>query len=65
MIGEIPMPVARPTSCVFGGPNLDQLYITSASTRMPAEELARQPLAGGSLPLPAGVRGARTYAFKG
>jgi sugar lactone lactonase YvrE len=65
LIGEIPVPVARPTSCVFGGPNLDQLYITSASTRMPAEELARQPHAGGLFRCEPGVRGARTYAFRG
>lgn len=28
---EIEMPVARPTSCTFGGPNSDTLYVTSAS----------------------------------
>ena len=65
LIGEIPLPVARPTSCVFGGPNLDQLYITSASTRLPAAALANQPLAGGLFHCEPGVRGARTYAFDG
>lgn len=64
-IGEIPLPVARPTSCVFGGPNLDELYITSASTRLPAAELARQPLAGGLFRCRPGVRGAKTVAFGG
>ncbi len=65
LIAEIPVPVARPTSCVFGGPGLDELYITSASTRMPAAELARQPLAGGIFRCRPGVRGARTHAFGG
>ena len=65
MIDEIRMPVARPTSCVFGGPNLDELYITSASTRMPAADLARQPLAGGLFRCRPGVRGAVTHAFAG
>ncbi|MDG4825759.1 SMP-30/gluconolactonase/LRE family protein [Asanoa sp. WMMD1127] len=26
----IPMPVARPTACAFGGPSLDELYITTS-----------------------------------
>jgi len=30
----VPMPVARPTSCAFGGPDLADLYITSASGRL-------------------------------
>ena len=29
----IDMPVAQPTSCAFGGPDLDRLYITSAQHR--------------------------------
>lgn len=65
LIGEIPMPVARPTSCVFAGAGMDELYITSASTRMPAEELARQPLAGGLFRCRPGVKGAPTHAFAG
>ena len=28
---EIPLPVQRPTSCIFGGKNLDTLFVTSAS----------------------------------
>jgi sugar lactone lactonase YvrE len=42
----IEMPVQRPTSCIFGGPELRHLYITSASTGLREAELARQPLAG-------------------
>ncbi|HMV83721.1 MAG TPA: SMP-30/gluconolactonase/LRE family protein [Blastocatellia bacterium] len=65
IINEIRLPVARPTSCVFGGANLDELYITSASTRMPAEELAKQPLAGGLFHCQPGVRGLPMTAFAG
>ena len=65
IINEIRMPVARPTSCVFGGVNLDELYITSASTRMPAEELAKQPLAGGLFRCSPGVRGLPMTPFAG
>lgn len=65
IIDEIRLPVARPTSCVFGGANLDELYITTASTRMPAEELAKQPLAGGIFRCKPGVRGLPAYEFAG
>ncbi|MFJ5899506.1 SMP-30/gluconolactonase/LRE family protein [Streptomyces sp. NPDC093064] len=30
LLGEIPMPVHQPSSCAFGGPRLDILYVTSA-----------------------------------
>ncbi|MDR6395426.1 SMP-30/gluconolactonase/LRE family protein [Herbaspirillum seropedicae] len=40
------LPVQCPTMCAFGGPDLRTLFITSARAGRPAEELARQPLAG-------------------
>jgi sugar lactone lactonase YvrE len=42
----IPMPVQRPTSCSFGGPDLSVLYITSARMGLSDEALAATPLAG-------------------
>ncbi len=53
----IPLPVSRPTSCAFGGPDLGTLYVTSARTGLDEETLARQPLAGGVFALDAGVKG--------
>ena len=53
----VEVPTQRPTCCAFGGPNLDILYITTASQQMSAEELAAQPLAGSLLAIDAGVRG--------
>lgn len=43
----IRIPVAQVTSCAFGGPDLDVLFITSARTGLTAAALADQPLAGG------------------
>jgi sugar lactone lactonase YvrE len=45
-IGRIDLPVQRPTSCTFGGPDLDALFITSARIGLSAEQLAEQPHAG-------------------
>jgi xylono-1,5-lactonase len=61
----IPMPVARVTSCAFGGPDFDVLYVTSASTGLDAAALARQPLAGGLFALRPGVRGLPEPDFAG
>jgi sugar lactone lactonase YvrE len=41
------LPAAQVTSGVFGGPDLRDLYITTATTELSAAALADQPLAGG------------------
>lgn len=43
---RVPLPVQFPTSCMFGGPELRDLFITSAWTRVAADERARQAQAG-------------------
>lgn len=53
----IQVPVARPTSCAFGGADLDVLYVTTASQNMTEAERAAQPLAGALLAYDLGVRG--------
>lgn len=45
-LGELDMPVPRPTSCCFGGPENEHLFVTSAKTGMSTQELERYPLAG-------------------
>ena len=47
---ELEMPVPQPTSCIFGGPDLDVLYVTTSRQNLTAEQLARYPLSGGCSP---------------
>lgn len=63
---RIKMPIPRPTSCCFGGANLDTLYITSASVRLNEAALAAAPLSGSlfSIRIP-GVRGLPETTFAG
>ncbi len=42
----IPVPVQYPTSLAFGGPSLEDLYVTSACCEIPPAERAAAPLAG-------------------
>lgn len=61
----IELPVSQPTSCAFGGPDLDILYVTTARQRLSEAQLRAQPLAGALLMLDVGVRGCREPAFAG
>ncbi len=54
---EIRVPVPRPTSCAFGGPDLDVLYVTTAAYGLSEAERAEAPDSGGVLVLHPGVRG--------
>jgi sugar lactone lactonase YvrE len=53
----INLPVSQPTSCTFGGRNLDELYITTASQRLSPEQLAAEPLAGALFVVRPGICG--------
>ena len=64
-LAEIELPVQRPTSCAFGGPALDTLYITSARHELTCAELDRQPLAGALFATAPGVAGLPTQEFAG
>lgn len=53
----IGVPVQRPTACTFGGPDLDVLYVTSATYPLSQAALARQPLAGSVFAIDVGIKG--------
>jgi len=65
LLQTIRLPVAQVTSCAFGGPDLDTLFLTSARQRLTEAQLAVQPLAGGLFRVTPGVRGLPAVAYKG
>jgi sugar lactone lactonase YvrE len=65
VVEKIGMPVQRPTSCCFGGPNLDRLYVTSASKGIDEDSRAMQPCAGGLFLLETDARGVAQVPFAG
>ncbi|MGI8840581.1 MAG: SMP-30/gluconolactonase/LRE family protein [Caulobacteraceae bacterium] len=62
---EIPMPVRYPTMCTFGGPDLNILYVTSATWALSDLEKPRDPLAGSLFALEAPVAGFPTNHWLG
>ena len=59
------VPTTYPTSCIFGGPDLRDLYITSAAIKLSDRERAEQPSAGGLFVARPGVAGRPPHRFKG
>ncbi len=61
----IQLPVEFPTSCCFGGEQLDDLYLTSAAGPVADSERDKQPLAGRVLRVRTGIRGRAEPVFAG
>lgn len=61
----IKIPVAKVTSCTFGGKDLDSLFITTAKVELTVGEQKQQPLAGSLFVIDhCGYRGVPTVEFK-
>jgi len=58
----IELPVTQPTSCVFGGPDLKTLYITSAAVGL---ENSGNALEGALLSIKTDVAGLPCHRFAG
>jgi sugar lactone lactonase YvrE len=65
LLEVISLPVARVTSCAFGGPSMDTLFITSARVGISPELMERQPLAGGLFAVHTGSTGRTAFAYRG
>ena len=64
-LAELNMPVQRPTSCAFGGPDLYHLFVTSARAGLDEAALQSQQQAGGLFVLRPGVSGLANVPFPG
>jgi sugar lactone lactonase YvrE len=57
VMAVIDMPCAKPMSCALGGPDLSELYITSARLNLSGENLSEYPHSGDLFVLHADARG--------
>lgn len=65
LLATLAMPVQRPTSVAFGGPDLDELFVTSAARDLTEAEREGQPQAGGLFRVRPGVTGIAELPFAG
>lgn len=65
VVDRVELPAAQATSCTFGGPDLGDLYITTARERFSPEDEAREPQAGGLFRCRPGVHGVPPVPFAG
>lgn len=59
----VDLPCSLPTSCTFGGENLDTLDVTSARFTMGPTHLAKNPCEGRLFSLSPGVKGLPSHRF--
>lgn len=65
MAGTVRLPVSQVASCAFGGADLRDLYITTATHTMTKEQLDREPLSGALFRCRPGVTGLRANSYAG
>ncbi len=65
LLEQLPVPAKNVSSCVFGGKNMNELYITSARKGLDEATLAQYPLTGGVFRLETNVEGVPTFEFAG
>jgi sugar lactone lactonase YvrE len=65
LVEVFPVPALNITSCIFGGPYLTDLFITSARKGMSAQQLEKYPFSGGLFRVKTGIQGMPTFAFGG
>jgi sugar lactone lactonase YvrE len=65
LLDQIAIPALNVSSCVFGGKDMNELYITSARKGLSDAELKQYPLTGGVFRLQTNVEGMPTFEFDG
>jgi sugar lactone lactonase YvrE len=63
LLEQIPVPALQTSCCVFGGKDLNELYVTSARKGMNEENLKKYPLSGGLFKVGTKVTGMPTFEF--
>jgi sugar lactone lactonase YvrE len=64
LLERLALPCRQVTSCCFGGPNLDQLFVTTARREMDVAAMKAEPLAGGLFQADVGVKGLTADCFQ-
>lgn len=64
-LATVTVPAPHTSSCTFGGPNLDTLYITTARRGLDAAQRAAYPESGGIFACRPGARGLPADVFRG
>lgn len=63
LLEQISVPALHTSSCVFGGKDMNELYITSARLGMSEDNLKKYPLSGGLFKVITNVTGMPTFEF--
>ena len=63
LLEQISVPALHTSACVFGGKNMNELYITSARLGLNEEDLKKYPLSGGLFKFVTKTEGMKTFEF--
>jgi sugar lactone lactonase YvrE len=65
LLEQFGIPALNVTSCIFGGKDMKELYVTTARVGMDSAALKKYPQAGGVFKMETNVAGMPTYEFGG
>jgi sugar lactone lactonase YvrE len=63
LLEKVPVPALHASSCVFGGRDMNELYVTSARVGLSEADLVKYPLSGGLFKIKTKVQGMPTFEF--
>jgi len=63
LLEQIPVPALQTSSCIFGGRDMNELFITSARKGMSQADLQKYPLSGGLFKVETKFTGMPTFEF--
>jgi sugar lactone lactonase YvrE len=65
LLERVPVPAKNVSSCVFGGKDRNELYLTSARIALDEDTLKQYPLTGGVFRVATNVEGVQVFEFNG